>query len=75
MSAGTNSPVLKDYDPEHDTGPAPSPCINVCTMNAATGLCDGCLRTLDEIVQWGSAAESYKQTVWLEIKRRQQAIW
>ena len=26
-----------------------SPCINICKMDAANGLCTGCWRTLDEI--------------------------
>ena len=29
-----------------------SPCIKVCTLDPATGLCIGCLRTLDEIAGW-----------------------
>ena len=29
----------------------PSPCIAVCRMDAATGWCEGCLRTLDEIAE------------------------
>ena len=28
-----------------------SPCINVCEMEQPSGLCRGCLRTLDEIAQ------------------------
>lgn len=28
-----------------------SPCIGVCTVGD-DGLCDGCLRTLDEIARW-----------------------
>ena len=28
-----------------------SPCIGVCSLDAA-GLCDGCLRTADEIAAW-----------------------
>jgi len=31
---------------------AQSPCISVCTMDDATGLCQGCYRTLEEIQQW-----------------------
>jgi predicted Fe-S protein YdhL (DUF1289 family) len=27
----------------------PSPCISVCKIDAATGYCYGCLRTLQEI--------------------------
>lgn len=30
----------------------PSPCVNVCQVDPATGLCRGCLRTLDEIAGW-----------------------
>lgn len=33
------------------SGPA-SPCISVCRFDDATGLCAGCLRTLDEIRDW-----------------------
>jgi len=29
-----------------------SPCINVCRMSQETALCEGCLRTLDEIAAW-----------------------
>jgi len=29
-----------------------SPCINVCRLDARSGLCVGCLRTLDEIAAW-----------------------
>jgi len=35
-----------------------SPCIKVCVMNPAAGICSGCGRTLDEIARWGSMAES-----------------
>jgi uncharacterized protein len=30
----------------------PSPCISVCQMDARTGLCLGCRRTLQEIADW-----------------------
>jgi predicted Fe-S protein YdhL (DUF1289 family) len=30
----------------------PSPCIGVCRIDQATGWCQGCLRTLDEIADW-----------------------
>jgi predicted Fe-S protein YdhL (DUF1289 family) len=29
-----------------------SPCNSVCTIDAETGLCAGCYRTLDEIAGW-----------------------
>jgi uncharacterized protein len=52
----------------------PSPCINLCEMAPDTGLCRGCLRTLDEIVRWGNASDDEKRAVWLELKRREQLI-
>jgi predicted Fe-S protein YdhL (DUF1289 family) len=52
----------------------PSPCISVCRMDAATGLCEGCFRTIDEIVGWGAAPEARKREVWNRlIERAQQA--
>jgi predicted Fe-S protein YdhL (DUF1289 family) len=56
--------------PELQT-PVPSPCISLCEMNKQTGLCRGCLRTIDEIVAWGSASDDVKRTVWAEIRRRE----
>ena len=29
-----------------------SPCIGVCAMDEATGFCQGCYRTIDEIQGW-----------------------
>jgi hypothetical protein len=54
--------------------PVPSPCISLCEMAPDTGLCRGCLRTLDEIVNWSSAGEAYKSAVWVEIRRRESEI-
>ena len=51
--------------------PVPSPCISLCEMAPETGLCRGCMRTIDEIVNWGSAGDAYKRQVWVEIRRRE----
>ena len=40
-----------------------SPCINVCRMDAATGWCEGCLRTIDEIAGWASMDDARKRAV------------
>ena len=29
-----------------------SPCINVCRIDPASGLCRGCKRTVEEITRW-----------------------
>jgi hypothetical protein len=56
--------------PELQT-PVPSPCISLCDMDPQTGLCRGCLRTIDEIIAWGSASDADKRAVWQEIRRRE----
>ena len=56
--------------PETATLPVPSPCINVCRMNATSGLCEGCLRTLDEIATWGVLGDDAKRAVWVLIEQR-----
>ncbi len=47
-----------------------SPCINVCRMDAASGLCEGCLRTLDEIAAWGTMDDDDKRAVWQRLQQR-----
>lgn len=51
-------------------GDVPSPCISVCRMDAATDLCEGCFRTLDEIAAWGRMTEEEKRDVWALVARR-----
>ena len=41
----------------------PSPCTKVCAIDAATGWCAGCLRTIDEIAAWGSCDNAAKLAV------------
>ncbi len=48
----------------------PSPCISVCRMAFATGLCEGCLRTLDEITAWSRLDDEGKRAVWAHIEQR-----
>ncbi|MCZ4313730.1 DUF1289 domain-containing protein [Comamonadaceae bacterium G21597-S1] len=54
-------------DPAHLV---PSPCVSVCRMDPASGLCSGCLRTIDEIVAWGRMDEPAKRKVWAGIVQR-----
>jgi predicted Fe-S protein YdhL (DUF1289 family) len=35
-----------------DRAPIDSPCVKLCAIDAAAGLCVGCLRSLDEIGRW-----------------------
>jgi predicted Fe-S protein YdhL (DUF1289 family) len=48
----------------------PSPCISVCRIDEASGLCVGCLRTLDEIAAWGALGDDARRRVWQAIALR-----
>ena len=52
-----------------------SPCISVCRIDPDTGWCEGCLRTLDEIANWGSMPDARRTEVWsaLSVRREQRA--
>jgi predicted Fe-S protein YdhL (DUF1289 family) len=56
--------------PGPSRAPVPSPCIDVCTMDAATGWCRGCLRTIDEIAAWGVLEDRHKREVWKQLAAR-----
>ncbi len=48
----------------------PSPCLSVCRMDAKAGVCEGCLRTIDEIRLWSTANDGQKKAVWALIAQR-----
>ncbi|MDB5861947.1 MAG: hypothetical protein JWQ76_5636 [Ramlibacter sp.] len=53
-----------------DDGPVPSPCISVCRMDAVTGLCEGCFRSLEEIAAWGMQGDAERRGVWTVLVKR-----
>ena len=58
------------FDPRTHNGPLPTPCIGICVMHAQTGLCTGCLRTIEEIIDWGLAPEERKRQIWIALEAR-----
>ena len=40
-----------------------SPCVDVCRMDAASGCCEGCRRTLEEIASWSAYTAAEKRAV------------
>ncbi len=50
--------------------PVPSPCISICRIEPVTGLCEGCVRTLNEIATWGSLSGLARAEVWARIEAR-----
>ncbi len=47
-----------------------SPCIKVCAVDASTGLCLGCGRTLPEIGKWVAMGEEGREKVMTELPAR-----
>ena len=43
-------------------------------MDPATGLCTGCLRTIDEIAAWGVLDDDQKREVWDLIFERRATV-
>lgn len=52
----------------------PSPCISVCRMDARSGWCEGCLRTIDEIAGWSVMDDEQKRRVWKLLPQRREAF-
>ncbi len=52
------------------TKEVPSPCISVCRVDADSGWCEGCLRTLGEISAWSGLDDAAKRGVWRTIEQR-----
>ena len=50
--------------------PVASPCISVCKMNDARGLCIGCMRTIDEIAAWSTMSDAERRAVWQTLPER-----
>ena len=51
-----------------------SPCVQVCEMDAVSGWCRGCARSLPEIANWGSASEAVQRQVLDLLPPRRQVL-
>lgn len=52
----------------------PSPCISVCRINAESGMCEGCFRTLGEISAWARSGPEMQRELWRTIGQRMAAM-
>ena len=52
------------------TEKAVSPCIAICRMDAASGLCIGCARNMDEISHWGKMKEEERLRIMADLPAR-----
>jgi hypothetical protein len=58
-------------DSEEELRRVESPCIGVCLIDDASGLCEGCLRTLEEIAIWGSSSPAQRREILARVDARQ----
>ena len=54
-----------------DDARVPSPCVSVCVIDAPTGLCAGCYRTLDEIAGWIDLSAEERKALVAALSQRQ----
>jgi predicted Fe-S protein YdhL (DUF1289 family) len=48
-----------------------TPCIKICEIDPASGLCRGCARTLNEIARWGTMSMEERRRVMADLPARQ----
>ena len=52
-----------------------SPCIGVCSMDDATGFCQGCYRTMDEIQGWWDLDAQQKSMIVQKASEREAQLF
>ena len=50
--------------------PIQTPCVNICVIDAATRLCRGCWRSIDEITAWGRMTPQARRDVMAQLPAR-----
>jgi uncharacterized protein len=54
--------------------PVRSPCVKVCEMDEAVGLCKGCCRTQDERDWWVAYTDAQQREVLQRCEQRREAL-
>jgi predicted Fe-S protein YdhL (DUF1289 family) len=55
--------------------PISSPCVKLCVVDAQSGLCEGCGRTLAEIAAWGRMSEPTRLALMAALPDRMEAAF
>lgn len=51
-----------------------TPCLRVCLLDPASGLCEGCGRTRDEIASWGRLSEDDRLAIMAGLDERMRRV-
>lgn len=57
----------------NEARPLQSPCIGVCAVQARSGLCIGCKRSLKEIANWAKFSDEERSDILSRLSQRQLA--
>jgi len=71
MSTPIERPDLQRARKRQPGVAVPSPCQGVCRLDERSGLCAGCLRTLNEIGAWSRLSDDDKLVVWARLATRE----
>lgn len=51
-----------------------SPCVKICAVDGASGLCIGCFRTLSEIAAWSGLDPGERARIMAELPARRDRV-
>ncbi len=51
-----------------------SPCIKVCVIHAASGLCTGCYRSREEVAIWSRISPEARRAIMAELPERSKLV-
>ena len=51
-----------------------TPCTKICTLDARSGLCLGCGRTIDEIARWAAMNADERARIMAELPARRASL-
>jgi predicted Fe-S protein YdhL (DUF1289 family) len=51
-------------------GEIASPCVSICQIDRATGVCGGCRRTLQEIATWLQFTDAERRRIMADLPHR-----
>jgi len=57
-------------DSPENSLPMDTPCVKICTLDHASGLCLGCGRTIEEIARWGALSDDERRRIMAELPAR-----
>ena len=52
----------------------PSPCNNECIMDPVTHFCQGCYRTIEEIIRWSFFSPDEKKEILKKVENRKMSL-